>query len=153
MNTAEKIGPNTRSLKDPLGEYLDVLGINEYIGWYESRPEDADTTVWTAFYQKPVIVSEFGADAIFGNHGTPDTRWTEEYQANLFRHQINMLRKMPNLVGMSPWVLMDFRSPTRPLPGIQDFFNRKGLVSTRGQKKQAFYVLQEFYREVATEKK
>ncbi len=64
-----------------------------------------------------------------------------------------MLRKMPALAGTSPWLLMDFRSPRRPLAGIQDYFNRKGLVTTRGQKKQAFYVLQEFYREVVAEKK
>ncbi len=153
MNSAEKTGPNARSLNDPLGEYLDVLGINEYIGWYEGRPEEADSTRWTSAYEKPIIVSEFGADARFGNHGDSETRWTEEYQANLFQHQISMLRKMPGLAGMSPWVLMDFRSPRRPLVGIQDYFNRKGLISTRGQKKQAFYVLQEFYREEATEKK
>jgi len=40
---------------------------------------------------------------------------------------------------------MDFRCPRRPLPGIQDFYNRKGLISDRGQKKQAFYVLQKWY--------
>jgi beta-glucuronidase len=153
MNTAEKTGPQGRSLNDPLGQYLDVLGINEYIGWYHDRPEDADGTRWTFAYEKPIIFSEFGGDARFGNHGDAETRWTEEYQASLFQHQINMLRKIPALAGLSPWVLMDFRSPQRPLMGIQDYFNRKGLVSTRGQKKQAFYVLQEFYREVAAEKK
>jgi beta-glucuronidase len=153
MNSAEKTGPNARALNDPLGEYLDVLGINEYIGWYEGRPEDAEGTSWTSAYDKPIILSEFGADARFGNHGDAETRWTEEYQANLFQHQIAMLRKMPGLAGMSPWVLMDFRSPRRPLMGIQDYFNRKGLLSTRGQKKQAFYVLQEFYREKAAEQK
>ncbi len=153
MNSAEKTGPNARALNDPLGEYLDVLGINEYIGWYEGSPEDADGTRWTSAYEKPMIVSEFGAGARFGNHGDAETRWTEEYQANLFQHQISMLRKMPALAGVTPWVLMDFRSPRRPLMGIQDYFNRKGLISTRGQKKQAFYVLQEFYREKAAEKK
>jgi beta-glucuronidase len=50
---------------------------------------------------------------------------------------------------MSPWVLMDFRSPRRPLPGVQNFYNRKGLISDRGQRKQAFYTLQKFYRELA----
>jgi beta-glucuronidase len=44
--------------------------------------------------------------------------------------------------------LMDFRSPRRLLPGIQDYYNRKGLVSNRGEHKQAFYVLQKFYREM-----
>ena len=75
-----------------------------------------------------------------------DERWTEEYQANVFRHQLPMLNKIAQLRGMSPWVLMDFRSPNRPLVGIQDEFNRKGLVSDQGQKKQAFYVLQKAYQ-------
>jgi beta-glucuronidase len=43
---------------------------------------------------------------------------------------------------------MDFRSPRRPLPGIQDYWNRKGLVSDRGEKKKAFYVMQRWYREL-----
>ncbi len=60
-----------------------------------------------------------------------------------------MLRRIPFLAGMSPWILKDFRSPRRPLPGIQDYFNRKGLISDRGEKKQAFFTLQGFYAEIA----
>ena len=52
---------NTKIVDDPLGQALDVIGINEYIGWYEGHPESADTTQWQIAYQKPVIVSEFGA--------------------------------------------------------------------------------------------
>ncbi len=74
------------------------------------------------------------------------TRWTDEYQENVYRHQIAMLDSIPFLRGTSRWVLMDFRSPRRVLPGVQDFFNRKGLVSVRGDKKRAFFVMQEFYR-------
>ena len=149
MNHTTQAGPDTRSLADPLGEVLDVLGLNEYIGWYEGRPEDADRTQWLNPYNKPVIVSEFGADALYNLHGDPETRFTEEYQANLFQHQLGMLQRMPFLAGTSPWLLMDFRSPRRPLAGIQDYYNRKGLISDRGQRKQAFYVLQKFYREKA----
>jgi hypothetical protein len=58
-----------------------------------------------------------------------------------------MLKRITQLPGMSPWILMDFRSPRRPLPEIQDFFNRKGLISDQGEKKEAFYVLQAAYRE------
>ena len=47
------------------------------------------------------------------------------------------------------WILNDFQSPRRPLPGIQDGWNRKGLVSDRGEKKLAFGVLQKFYEAVA----
>jgi len=55
------------------------------------------------------------------------------------------MKRIPNLRGMSPWILMDFRSPRRPLPGIQDFYNRKGLISNKGIKKKAFYILRDFY--------
>jgi beta-glucuronidase len=150
MNHTEKTGSNRQSLNDPLGQYLDVLGLNEYVGWYGGRPEDADGMEWSAAYQKPFLITEFGGDAAFGRHGDAATRWTEEYQANLFVHQLNMVKKIPGLAGLSPWVLMDFHSPRRPLPGIQDYFNRKGLVSNKGDRKQAFFVLQQFYREMGT---
>ena len=146
MNQVEHAG-DIRTFNDPLGESMDVLGLNEYIGWYEGRPEDADRAQWKFAYQKPVIISEFGGSAQFGLHADSATRFTEEYQANLFQHQLAMLHRIPELAGISPWVLMDFRSPRRFLPGIQDYYNRKGLISDRGQKKQAFYVLQKYYRE------
>jgi beta-glucuronidase len=47
---------------------------------------------------------------------------------------------------MSPWILMDFRSPNRVLAGIQDEFNRKRLISDQGQKKLAFFILQKHIR-------
>ena len=98
------------------------------------------------------LLSEFGGEAPFGKHGKADERWTEEYQASLYQHQIEMLRKIPSLAGLSPWVLMDFHSPRRLLPGLQDYYNRKGLISNLGQRKQAFYVLQRFYRQVESTK-
>lgn len=145
----ERTSPLTRTISDPLGEFLDVIGVNEYLGWYEERPEDAAQLQWKMAYEKPLIISEFGAGAVYGKHGAADARWTEEYQANLYRWQISMLQRIPSLAGMSPWLLMDFRSPRRLLPGIQDYHNRKGLISDRGERKQAFYVLQRFYRELS----
>ncbi len=142
--------PHTKTLVDPLAELLDVVGLNEYMGWYSPESfEDIDRTNWNISYEKPLIVSEFGGGAPFGNHGDGDALWTEEYQANLYEHQVNMLKRIPNFAGMSPWLLMDFHSPRRLLPGIQDYFNRKGLVSDRGERKKAFYTLQEFYRQMA----
>ena len=140
--------PATQVVDDPLGAYLDVLGCNEYVGWYDGIPAKADGLTWKVTLNKPLIISEFGADALFGNHGDKNARWTEEYQKDLYEHQIAMLRKIPALRGMSPWILTDFRSPRRPLPGIQDFYNRKGLISSRGERKQAFFVLQSYYREL-----
>lgn len=138
----------TVQLTDPIGAYLDVLGNNEYIGWYTDKPEDADAMDWTSPYAKPLIMSEFGADALYGLHGSASTRWTEEYQKNLYEHQIAMLQRISFLRGMSPWVLKDFRSPRRTLPRIEDYFNRKGLYSDHGEKKEAFYTLQKYYDEM-----
>ena len=138
---------STKIIDDPLGQALDVIGFNEYIGWYEGKPETADKIGWQIAYEKPLIVSEFGGGAKAGLHGSENERWTEEYQADIYRHQLAMLGKIAQLRGMSAWCLMDFRSPNRPLTGIQDEFNRKGLISDQGQKKQAFYVLQKAYKE------
>jgi beta-galactosidase/beta-glucuronidase len=125
--------PNVKIIDDPLGKELDVLGCNEYIGWYERTPEDADLISWKTTYDKSLVMSEFGGDARAGRHGSADERWTEEYQENLYRHQTVMLQKIDFLRGTSPWILTDFRSPRRVLPGIQDNYNRKGLVSDKAR--------------------
>jgi beta-glucuronidase len=139
------LNETTQMIDDPLGEYLDVLGCNEYVGWYDGLPEKADRLEWRSKYQKPLVMSEFGGDALYGHHGDALTRWTEEYQESIYQHQIAMLKKIPFLRGTSPWILTDFRSPRRPLPKIEDYWNRKGLISSRGEKKKAFYVLQQWY--------
>ena len=142
------LNDTTQMIDDPLGEYLDVLGCNEYVGWYDGLPAKADRLEWRSKYQKPLVMSEFGGDALYGNHGDELTRWTEEYQESIYQHQIAMLKRIPFLRGTAPWILMDFRSPRRPLPNIQDYWNRKGLISNRGEKKKAFYVMQRWYREL-----
>ncbi|MGC2637358.1 MAG: glycoside hydrolase family 2 TIM barrel-domain containing protein [Acidobacteriaceae bacterium] len=135
----------TAVLDDPLGQDLDVLGYNEYLGWYQGSAADIPNYTWQNPMGKPVIISEFGAGAKAGLHGPQTQMFTEEYQDYVFRQQFKMLANIPFLRGMTPWVLMDFRSPLRPLPGIQDHFNRKGLVSDQGQKKKAFFTLQQYY--------
>ena len=59
-----------------------------------------------------------------------------------------MLKRIPGLAGTTPWILKDFRSPRRHVHEIQDDFNSKGLVSDKGQKKKAFFVLQKWYKEL-----
>ncbi|HMD44277.1 MAG TPA: glycoside hydrolase family 2 TIM barrel-domain containing protein [Candidatus Acidoferrum sp.] len=135
----------TIQINDPMAGELDVMGENEYIGWYTHRIADIDRTDWVSKYNKPLIMSEFGADAQFGRHGDAGTRWTEEFQEGFYEHQIGMLKRITFLRGTTPWILKDFRSPRRTLPGIEDYFNRKGLVSDHGEKKKAFYVLQKYY--------
>ena len=132
------------ALDDPLADALDVVGVNEYIGWYVGRPEDADTIKWI-LPQKPVLLSEFGAEAKFGDHGAINQRWAEEQQVNVYQHQFVMLSQIPQLRGLVPWILMDFRSPGRNIPHLQDGYNRKGIFSEKGEKKQAFYLFQKVY--------
>jgi beta-glucuronidase len=92
-------------------------------------------------------MSEFGSEAKFGNHGPDTQRWTEEQQASVYRHQLFMFSRIPELRGITPWVLFDFRSTTRNIPLLQDGYNRKGLISEDGHKKQAFSILQQAYKD------
>lgn len=131
-------------LNDNMNKYVDVVSFNQYIGWYRDV-NDAPKMTWEIPYNKPVIISEFGGGAKYGLHGEKNQRWTEEFQENLYRENIVMLNKIDGLSGTTPWILKDFRSPRRVLPGIQDYYNRKGLVSDKGEKKKAFYVLREWY--------
>ena len=78
----------TIQINDPLAAELDVMGENEYIGWYTHQIADIDRTDWVSRYNKPLIMSEFGADAQFGRHGDPEVRWTEEFQETFYEHQI-----------------------------------------------------------------
>jgi len=140
---------DTQVIDDPFGKHLDVIGCNEYVGWYDGLAEKADRVSWRSVYDKPHIMSEWGAGARYGRHGTTRTRWSEEFQAEVYRRQAEMLDRIPFLAGTSPWLLMDFRSPHRLLPGVQDGWNRKGVVSDRGERKKAFFVLREWYRRLA----
>ncbi len=157
-------------LRDEIGEIVDVIGYNEYMGWYYSAglsrmlPVDEGTTRRTMFrimphvrfrnaFGKPIVISEFGAGAKKGyvSRKGPGMIWSEEYQARVYEHQVDMLMRSDSVQGMSPWVLKDFRSAMRPLNGIQEIYNRKGLVSEKGEKKKAFYVLRDFYTRKAAE--
>lgn len=131
-------------LQDNMNEYVDVISFNEYIGWYRDV-NDAAKMTWEVPYNKPVIVSEFGGGAKQGYHGEKNQRWTEEFQENLYIENLRMLEKIDGLSGTTPWILKDFRSPRRVLSGIQDYYNRKGLVSDDGQKKKAFWILKNWY--------
>ena len=139
--------PYTRTISDPFAEVVDVLSFNQYIGWYDGGIEKCQKIKWEITQNKPVIISEFGAGAKYGLHGEKDDRWTEQYQAFLYKETLKMLDQIDQLSGISPWILVDFKSPRRVLPEIQDNYNRKGLISEKGEKKMAFYVLQQYYNQ------
>jgi beta-glucuronidase len=136
-------------INDPLGQYVDLVAFNEYLGWYGGLPSACRTANWGTPYDKPLFISETGAGAKYGFHADSLTRFSEEYQAWYYREQIAMFKRMPeNWVGLSPWVLADFRSPKRNNPIYQNGWNRKGLFDNNGNKKEAFYILQSYYKEL-----
>ena len=140
-----------RKMDDPFAEKLDVIGINTYCGWYDDKPKECANYRWESDYNKPIIVSEFGAGALQGYHGSKDEIFTEEFQVDVFQNNLLMLDNMNSLRGVSPWVLKDFLSPRRPLANIQDYWNRKGLRSERGEEKEVWNVMKAWYEKKARE--
>ncbi|NIJ06720.1 beta-glucuronidase [Sphingomonas vulcanisoli] len=137
-------GAPVMTLADPLADSVDVLALNTYNGWYTAdRLSDLPATTWNVPNNKPIVFSEFGADALAGFH--KPQKFSEDYQADYYRATLAMAAKMPTLRGMSPWILKDFRSPRRQNPDFQMGWNRKGLISETGVRKMAFYVLSDYY--------
>lgn len=143
-----------QTIDDPLGQFTDIVSVNEYLGWYGGLPSNCRTAKWDVKYSKPLFFSETGAEALGGFHGDSLTRWSEEYQEWYYKEQVEMMKRMPdNYVGVSPWILNDFRSPRRNNPVYQEGWNNKGLFDHNGNKKKAFYVLKKYYDEMETKYK
>ena len=137
------------TVDDPLGQYTDMVSVNEYLGWYGGLPNNCRNAQWKIKYDKPLFFSETGAEALGGYHADSLTRWSEEYQEWFYREQVEMMKRMPsNFSGLSPWILNDFRSPRRNNPTYQQGWNNKGLFDHNGKKKKAFYVLKSYYDEM-----
>lgn len=140
-------GKAVMAIQDPLVDKLDVLAVNTYAGWYGNDILDALASfTWQVPGDRPLILSEFGADALAGYRNDGNKKFTEEYQAEYYRKTLAMADKIPTLRGMSPWILKDFRSPRREHPVFQNGWNRKGIMSETGVRKQAFGVLADYYR-------
>jgi len=138
---------NTDELKieDRLLEYIDIIGINEYYGWYEPDFSKLIKMFNNSNPSKPVIISEFGADARAGYRGTMDELMTEDNQLYVYQRQIETFKKIPYLKGTSPWIMFDFRCPRRA-HSVQNYYNIKGLLSgDKTYKKPAYFAMQEFY--------
>lgn len=149
VSAACLVDSEKNAIADRLIAYLDVIGINEYCGWYTPDFEKLPQLMANSRPQKPVIITEFGADALAGHHGTITDKGTEECQAYVYERQIAVLRQIDYIKGMTPWILYDFRCPRRT-SYIQNYYNRKGLCSAdKKYRKMAFSVLQKFYRELA----
>ncbi len=138
---------NSVTINDSLCNALDVIGVNQYLGWYVPWTAKPADMIWHSTYNKPLIMSEFGAESLYGNHGSANSNgyWAEEREEQVYKDQIAMFKNIPFLRGTCPWILADFRSETRLQPVYQQGWNRKGLLSDKGQKKKAWYVMHDYY--------
>ena len=134
-------------MNDPFIKELDVVAVNKYMGWYHKWDVAPDKAIWDVAKGQPLIISEFGGEALYGQLGNADvvSSWSEDYQATLFKDNLEMFKQIPNLRGVSPWILFDFRSPFRFHPTNQDGWNRKGLVSDQGYRKKAWYLMKAYF--------
>ncbi|WP_353135213.1 glycoside hydrolase family 2 TIM barrel-domain containing protein [Pseudopedobacter sp.] len=134
-------------MNDPFIKELDVVAVNKYMGWYHQWPVSPEKAVWDVAKGQPLIISEFGGEALYGKIGDAHTvsSWSEDYQATLYKDNLEMFKHIPNLRGTAPWILFDFRSPFRFHPINQEGWNRKGLISDQGYRKKAWYLMKEYY--------
>ncbi len=150
VNTQSYVG-NSFNVRDTLYRYSDLVCMNEYIGWYDPWQGKPSDTKWQFVYpDKPVFISEFGGEALFGNRNVPideAASWSEEYQEQIYKDQIEMFGTIPNLCGVCPWLLFDYRSLVRMNQIYQKGYNRKGLLSEKGEKKKAWYIMNKYYKQ------
>ncbi len=142
----ENFGLNGEQVvKDELAAHTDIIAVNQYIGWYGGLPNTCRNVKWAA-HEKPFFFSETGAEAIGKMYGDSSARWTEDFQEWYYKEQVAMWQRMPsNFLGVSPWILNDFRSPRRNNPVTQNGWNNKGLFDQKGRKKKAFYIVKKYY--------
>ncbi len=155
-------------IDDGLENIVDVPAVNEYFGWYYSGALALLTPMSSEYARriildnmdririetrlgKPLVISELGAGAKLGLRAREGEMraFSEDYQVTVYERQLSMLADQETVRGLSPWLLKDFRAPLRMYQGVQDFWNRKGLVSETGERKLAFNVLRDHYRELA----
>ncbi|WP_075589840.1 glycoside hydrolase family 2 protein [Labilibacter marinus] len=147
-----RFNPETSTvlIKDDISKIVDVIGVNEYFGWYAPWPVAPSEMKWNVAADKPLIFTEFGCESLYGKTGDGNKAhsWSEDYQEDLYKKNLEMFKNIPNLCGTSPWVLFDFRSPYRCHPTNQEGWNRKGLLSDKGQRKKAWYIMKKYYKEM-----
>jgi len=136
-------------INDRLAEYLDIIGINEYYGWYDPEFGKLVKIFNNSRPLKPVVITEFGADAAPGAAGQSNGMGTVDFQADIYSKQIDVFKNTGYIKGTCPWILFDFRCPRRS-NGHQRGYNTKGLLTAdKKHIKPSFYLMREFYAEKA----
>lgn len=122
--------------RDLISPYIDVLCLNRYFGWYVNHGDIEGARVglrnellkWQEKYpDKPIIMTEYGADTLPGYHSNWDVPYTEEYQERFHQMNHEVFDEVKNFVGEHVWNFADFETNSYTLIRIQG--NHKGLFT------------------------
>jgi len=145
VSAACLVNKTKKRIEDRLARHLDVIGINEYYGWYDRDVADLEAICRNSVVGKPIIITEVGAEAPAGRRGRADELFTEDKMEAVYRAQVDAVGRLAMIAGMTPWLLYDFRSERRQ-NRFQRGFNCKGLIAAdKKTRKRAFRVLRDFY--------
>jgi beta-glucuronidase len=144
--------PGTDADKDMITDLFDVIMLNRYYGWYVHAGDlaaaesalEANLTAWEDKYDKPIIMTEYGADALSGMHGIFPGPWSEEYQVALLEMSHRVFDRINAIVGEQIWNFADFAVA----PGIlrAGGMNRKGIFTRAREPKAAADTLRRRWR-------
>lgn len=127
--------------KDLISDLFDVLCLNRYYGWYMQMGDletaekqlEAELLGWEKKYNKPMIMTEYGADTLAGMHSLHDLPWSEDFQVRFYEMYHRVHDRVQSMVGEQVWNFADFQT------SIQIFRvdgNKKGIF-TRDRKPKA----------------
>jgi beta-glucuronidase len=139
-------------LDDPAFEVSDFLMINRYYGWYQAPAQldraiamlNADFDVLAQAHGKPIFVSEFGADAMAGQHSTSPQLFTEDFQADFIEAYWRAIEAHPSVIGGHVWNFADFRTAQHARRVV---FNLKGVFTRDRAPKKAAHRVRALWRD------
>ncbi len=143
--------------KCKLGQFADFICLNRYYGWYLNH-NDLDSAIlnyrtemagWVEKFQKPLVITEYGADTLPGAHSIHGLPWSEEYQVNFLRASHQVHDEFDAVVGEQVWNFADFQTK----PGIfRVLGNKKGVFTRDRQPKAAAYELKDRWTKLGNQK-
>ncbi|GAB4433005.1 MAG: glycoside hydrolase family 2 protein [Chloroflexi bacterium OHK40] len=141
-----------RGVEEAAYAHADILGLNRYAGWYSEQGQiergvarlKAELSAIHAHYGKPVMLTEFGAEAIPGLHAAPPEMFSEEYQAALIAAYLDTTEALPFVIGEHVWNFADFRANqhTTRVGGL----NHKGVFTRDRRPKLGAHLLRKRWR-------
>jgi beta-glucuronidase len=141
---------------------IDIVSWNRYDAWHQGDPSLIASTIkqelrWLHSDEsgggkgKPVILSEFGAAALYGYRGANRTKWSEEYQAAVLDECLNVYLNHPDIVGTAIWQFADARVTEEFWPTRPRMMNNKGTLDEYRRRKLAYEVVKA--RHLASQRK